>query len=766
MPCLYPSSSTSQVYPAGAQGTTVADEARDVTFGTIDLLEHDLHVDQEFWDPSMLASTNWLSTIDLDGFDPVSSAPPIHDADDLNGLVGSIWPQSHASTTAETSPASTKATNHESHAQEASDDRYSSGTSGHYYLDGQPTRHPRTKRRRIHKPLPPLFREADHTFDLSQPGYSVRRMDDSFTISQSAYAQLEQAYERYCLCSSPTWKVFATTGLPTKNFFEELIRLCHDHFSPTLPFVHSSTLKEGIMTWTAIAAMSAIGSHYIEAENKHTFVTSMHEFVRRIVSHLSEEPEMLSTINRLEHAQILILHCVGASYSGDKRLSGQALSRKERLAEVYHIAVQRYNYILSEDEDNQPASTRDDDWERWRRKESAIRLAYSAWLVDCMWSYHFQLRPALRFRDGMLPLPCHEKTWNAATADAWSAARVQWSESNVSTPTLVKAMEELYIEKSLPPSRGEFARVLMIHGLFQRSWDVERYFADPLTQWEPNVQRQVSDKVLPSEPVWLPSIPSYAAWQNSACDALDILHWQANASIGKASGMEHPTVLHLHMARVVLLVPHEALVRLAHALSGVKLDGPFRQNASISGNPMEGPDATLLRKWAVNHQYKARLAAIHAGVVFWHVRRYSADAFYEAPAVALAVLTLWAFGTFAKTRPPRDDSNGPFRMQDATRAREEQISHESNGIPNEESTEGACDIILLDRPTDDELVQQFIRHGDKMQAHISGVGDLYNPSSPKAVLKQSCTLLDTANEYWGVAGSWKHLLQELSRANA
>lgn len=140
---------------------------------------------------------------------------------------------------------------------------------------------------------------------------------------------------------------------------------------------------------------------------------------------------------------------------------------------------------------------------------------------------------------------------------------------NVPQPSLNTALQELFVDKRLPRERGEFARIIIIHGIYARIWDVSRYLEDPLSHWTPTAYRQISADLLPKTPVWLPAIPAYVKWQNSACDALDVLHWQANATIGLASGLEHPTVLHLHIARVVLLTPYDKIVSLArHTAKG------------------------------------------------------------------------------------------------------------------------------------------------------------------------------------------------------
>jgi hypothetical protein len=218
---------------------------------------------------------------------------------------------------------------------------------------------------------------------------------------------------------------------------------------------------------------------------------------------------------------------------------------------------------------------------------------------------------------------------------------------------------------------------------------------------------------------------------------MDILHWQANATIGQASGLEHPTVAFLHLSRIVLLSPINSIVRLAKDLVG-----QYQLSTDAKAR-----DQKFIQRWAVQGQYKARLAAIHAGAAFWHIRRYSFDAFYEAPIVALATLMLWAFGTFSVKQTGSQDTQSRTQL------------HEPDS-PHESSENSVCGIILLDRPTDDELVQQFIREGHTMRANFSGVGDLYGPRGPERVLVEGCKLLDTL-KYWGVTTMWRDLLQRL-----
>jgi len=340
--------------------------------------------------------------------------------------------------------------------------------------------------------------------------------------------------------------------------------------------------------------------------------------------------------------------------------------------------------------------------------------------------YNADARPLLRLSDANIPLPCHERLWNATNVEAWLTGGREQPRLLSPSPTLIAAAQELYIEKAVARERGEFARVFIIHALLHRMWEVERYLSDPLSHWEPVASRQISIEVLPGS-VWLPANKTFTRWQNSTCDALDVLHWQANSTIALANGFEHPTILHLHIARIVCLVPYAQILNLARTLAA---------NNASDRNPLEDPstqrDVAIIQRWAAEHQYKARLSVIHAGAILWHLRRFSTDAFYEAPAIALATLTLWAFGICANIHGFSRHANATSRSERSRNNTAETSpgENETSGIDHDSDNEDTPDTILLDRPADDELVQQFIRRGDSMEARLSGIGDLYAPKGP------------------------------------
>ncbi|KAF7191034.1 Zinc finger protein [Pseudocercospora fuligena] len=705
----------------------------------------------DLWDQNVLSSSNWLD-VDLNHFSfdnfPSYGSPfpprPSHAGERPQAVPAALESPSHTPEIRSQAHTDSPASVFSGQSNAVTDSITSQGTydnspnrPGEFYVDGEPARLPRVKRRKLSSTAKRSvdLQASTSTYSLALPPAVQPAPELSARMPAGVYEEMQSWYQRLCIEAPAPWPAFANVAMPSLDILEYLLGLYFKHFDPTIPTIHRGLFGDSSHECVEIMAMASLGSHYLGEElYSARFTASIHEMSRRCLLYMKEsilEDAVLS----ISHHSAELLQVIGAAFCGDKRLVRSAMEGRSRLADIHRHCQRQYDKSTCTSTGS--VSTANAAWVEWARQESIVRLASAAWMMDSLMAYAFLEKPFLSLKDASLPLPCPERVWNAVSAAEWQAL----SSRESAQPSLNESLQGIYMDKKLSSERGEFARIVIIHGLYQRLWEVERYYEDPLSQWTPTANRQSSSDLLPQAPIWLPSIPTFNKWQNSACDALDILHWQANATIGQASGLEHPTVLHLHLARIILLTPYKQIVELARAVISVSA-----HTESAKANQQ------LIQRWAVQHQFKARLAIIHAGVVFWHVRRYSIDGFYESPAVGLAALILWAFGTYHK---PRGRSAPTSSDQTLARAQDQQIRERSP-----ESDDAKCEIILLDRPTDDELVQQFIRNGHNMQAHLTGVGDLYAAKGPERALTQGCKLLGSLR-CWGVSDSWLTLLQSL-----
>lgn len=288
---------------------------------------------------------------------------------------------------------------------------------------------------------------------------------------------------------------------------------------------------------------------------------------------------------------------------------------------------------------------------------------------------------------------------------------------------------------------GEFGRILIIHGLYHRTWEVARYHRDTLSNWIPSVpgtrapSPDVSDSNMPND--WLPRNPIFSKWRNSACDCLDVLHWTANSQVAQRAGLEHPTILHLHLARLILLTPASTIQSLASLI---------HQNAKRGSPPLTSSqtqyheDRSEVLRWFIQDQYKARLALVHAGAIFWHVRRYSHDSMLEPFAVLLSTLVVWAYATSSQAIEQQQrqgltnsEANGSGRPTSSSRAQN----------PTQESGSDSIDLpfINLDRLCDDELIQMYVLHGSRMKGFMAGIGDITKEGASVKILREGAKII-------------------------
>ncbi|PWY95869.1 C2H2 transcription factor, partial [Aspergillus sclerotioniger CBS 115572] len=547
--------------------------------------------------------------------------------------------------------------------------------------------------------------------------------DRQYSLESSTYDMIYNAFVQICGTENILYPKFESNHFPDAKTLSGFIHLYFDNFQPVYPIFHFPTFDLNKCHWIVVLALSAIGCHFAGLQEQGECAPAFHEFLRRAIN--VEKEQCCEDRAPIWLLQAIALNCVGLLYSCDERARLSALNSFGDL-----IGFVTHEELLGHSDKWKPLTgeqTYEQKWESWIEDETRRRTGYFIWLLDCTIAYHFDKRPLLSLDDGQAKLPSHEIVWEAKSPEAWKEYRERVSgQEEVS---LYDAVLVMYIEKKLVPDIGEFSQVLLVHALYHRMWEVGDYFRRPLSFWNPTSKKQSRHTAIPSGSVWLPGIPSYSKWRNSACDCLDILHWAASSTVTRAAGLEHPTILHLHSARIVLLAPFREIRSLATSLA--------MEEARWSGRQQTLEWHYILR-WVKHDQYKARLAVVHAGAMLWHTREYSSHAFHESVAVFLATLILWAYGSCYALIP---DMN---------------TGHETGRDVAEKPL-----LIHLDRPCDDELAQLFVREGHGMKAILSGVGDVCAPHGPERTLRAGCMTLNRFSS-WGISKRLIAILTKLA----
>ncbi|KAL1887121.1 hypothetical protein Sste5346_010427, partial [Sporothrix stenoceras] len=424
-----------------------------------------------------------------------------------------------------------------------------------------------------------------------------------------------------------------------------------------------------------------------------------------------------------------------------------------------------------------------------------------------------------------LRIPCDVKLWEAETYHEWARVRLKDPGADVTAAglmhedrTRLMIREDVRIvrtKRTIPEPNTFFGTAVIIHSLILRVWDIGWYDVstddmvpgqaaqDDESHGPSPSTDQIGEDDAPLLPPYLATIPEYTKWRNSACDALDVLHWDALGTSAKSGGQEGPIFLQLHIARLAILTPVREVFGYI---------GSFRQTEKTLSGTADNPSLPInlydmpltqqhcrqvLSIWAIKDRYKARLAVIHAGAIFWHVRRYSSDSFHQALAVFLAAATLWAFGNFSlaaatttnpflgseapvevmdgdnELSPSSDGRTGTVRCSTEGGERDQGGAGQDSRNPGENLSSAALpqkyrrrmpSRIQIDRPIDDELAQYFIREGNTTTLMLEGVDDLCSGDGPEQVLRDGALILDSLSQIWTAAANYKQSLEAVLTA--
>ncbi|KAH6691852.1 hypothetical protein EV126DRAFT_89396 [Verticillium dahliae] len=146
----------------------------------------------------------------------------------------------------------------------------------------------------------------------------------------------------------------------------------------------------------------------------------------------------------------------------------------------------------------------------------------------------------------------------------------------------------------------------MVYAICRRTKEAIEQHTFPLSSWIPSASINKRPHSEHLEETWPPSLPILSKWRNSACDCMDILHWDANSMAARAGGWEHPIILHLHLSRLLILAPVEHAQVLTTTLA-------YRAQSRPSDGAKYAQARNHLVQWAICDQHKARLSIIHAG---------------------------------------------------------------------------------------------------------------------------------------------------------
>ncbi|KAJ4993600.1 hypothetical protein SVAN01_00654 [Stagonosporopsis vannaccii] len=597
-------------------------------------------------------------------------------------------------------------------------------------------------------------------------------------LSDSTYGDMLQGFRGLCLEEDFGFPPYASSHFPAVPSLNLCLRLYFENFDQIMPILHDQVTQINDH-WILALAVSAIGCQYAESDEYAQMVEPMHEFLRRAIT-VTTNSKATATIDQhqkheIAFAQARTLSQVGMLYSGSPKLLTLAKAQHSAMVELArHLLFPATPTTLSAFQGDEGRDRSSLVLENILYDECKRRIGYAIWLLDCMAVYHFGQQLFMPPSMMSTPLP-DDRLWHAGNA---ADSLMRPTSSKQCIPSLSSATVMLFQEKKVAAELGQFSRVILLHSVYREIFQLKDCFARPFGSWVPSVQQHNSENGVES-----PTSPAISdrggrsllhSWRNAGLDCVDVLHWAANGTIALQAGAEHPTVLHLHLSRTIILTPFDQFQTLANSVIS------FAQKSTPATLDLSRRQAAIdaerdILEWAQRDQCKARLAVLHSGCLFWHIRRYSCRAFYEPMAVFLATLTIWAYSSYVSrtagvTQVASDRANNSFDKVSASQPfRENDLDNEDAAhSQSDEETEQAPTFIHLDRPNDDEMVQAFVRFGtaSAIRANIAGVGDIYSVKGPAKILKEGRKILTKVSTAWGRTDRYFSTLEVLEQVTS
>ncbi|KAF4453114.1 hypothetical protein FALBO_16052 [Fusarium albosuccineum] len=578
----------------------------------------------------------------------------------------------------------------------------------------------------------------EHLMEISTSPNAEMVDDHSHTfVSELAYNTLCQKVRDEAHLHSSNLDL---TCIPPLGYVRCFIRLYYRNFHPTYPFLRRDIpILPQPDSWVVLLALSAIGAKYLGGPWPLSISTLLDKILNIrlaatqygntdawVPGHVHDSQTELS----LTTVQAMILNLICMLHSGLKNMVENSLNQRHHLVDQ----CRRMNLLshLTPRTNSATADEADVNLEDWAAEQAEIRTGYMIWLLDSMISYAFGCKPSFQLHEITSPLPCPDEIWETPTIE-------RISDKSFQTETMLEALDLLYMEKQQPKNLGEFGNILLVYAVCRRTNEALYQHQTALSRWVPTAGSQPRSRSNPLAETWPPALPILTRWRNSACDCLDILHWTANSTAAKAGGWEHPTILHLHLSRLLLLTPWQHVQKVA------AMSSPVAQNKR-SNNKIYLEACNHLRQWAILDQYKARLSMVHAGALLWHVRRYSSNGFMEPYAVYLATLAVWSYSVFVRpqTTAPEQPTTTPRSAEANSWPHLSPPSTNTGMAESNVDEEPEPSFVHLDRPCDDEMVQVYVRLGHKMKGYMLRVGDICSPDAPPKILKEGVRMLSQA----------------------
>lgn len=603
----------------------------------------------------------------------------------------------------------------------------------------------------LFKELPRLYRlslpkspEIDHTPVPARVAFPLLLNDEDnpgrLQVSGVTYDNLCHLFRRLCLSETFLFAKYSSSTFIQQNLLDRCVTEYFEHFHAFFPLIHEISFLKG-QDSTLTLAVAAIGSFFLDCEESTELSAAFLEFLRRtLIVRVEALRSNFDKPSCLHFVQASLLSILGMYHHHKDSMQSEAVKGIRSLAEFC-----RERELCMHDDPGGSGLDHLENWAGWIEKEELRRTVYCFWLFGEMLDTQQQTVIGLDLVEIQLELPSSDQLFMTTSVEEWS----QLVKGTRPNPTLLECLKNLTSDRHLFSGLTQLGHTLLVYGLFYQSRQMKKHLqhlARSCNHGSTEALEIAPEKHFSFHD--LLDLSSWVSWRNQMCDCLDVLHRHANGVTGHAGGFQEPLVLHLHLARVILLSPCSEIQSVARFLSCGKPEQHRQYGKDNMTDVQYTKLLTALRVWLSHDKYKMRLAVIHAAGIFWHIRRYSVQSFHEPAALFLAALTIWSFCLRTKflcllPTDPHLQPEGSHLMPHISPGDDaENIEHEASSDISR---------VYIDRVLDDELVQTLVLGRGPVEMYMSRIGDLNMAEAPVKVLNEAARLMELRCSIWPIS---------------
>ncbi|KAK5688096.1 hypothetical protein LTS10_000074 [Elasticomyces elasticus] len=467
--------------------------------------------------------------------------------------------------------------------------------------------------------------------------------------------------------------------LPDCNAMNVFVQLYFEHHHARVPLLHVPTFGLREDRWLLVMTLAAIGCQYSTVSRRRQYDEWFEVLLSRA---MSLELTSLGDMDPISVAQSLLLNNLNMMFRTRERVL-QVQYHRNTIVTIARQFIAGHGCFAHEKEKYSSAvSSTANDWLSWIESETQRRLVSFTWMMECFHVIFFDFPPLMTAVEQGQPLPCSDDLWRVKTQVEWQR---RYAAGHV---VLQPSLGWLFRSGRLTPIRllalAQPARTIVLLTTF-----LEEIRVADLVASMANISHD-EHATQPDNPELFPIAARLRI--NQAFEALT----PSLSNTSSSPALDSCFIDLYNTIDLLRLIPLTTLHQFGQWQT--TKSGHARARSTIQG--LLGSDTPDVRK-----------RVTRAAQTFSRLRTKGMLELYEPFCLLITTNVIWAY-------------------------LETVVRHQPSNTSSADSEGHARAIVQIDKAQNDSMAEAWINQGERVSAHITGVGCLEGERTSSRLLKQ------------------------------